>query len=39
MRATANGTELYVDVEGPQLQVTADGLVEHPTIVVLHGGL
>ncbi len=38
MRITVSETDLYVDVEGPQLQVAASGLVEHPTIVVLHGG-
>lgn len=38
MRIEVNGTELYVDVDGPQLRVDGDRLVERPTIVVLHGG-
>jgi proline iminopeptidase len=38
MRVEVNGTDLYVDVEGPQLTVRNDRLVERPTIVALHGG-
>lgn len=38
MRITVNGTDLYVDVDGPQLRVAGDRLVEVPTVVVLHGG-
>lgn len=38
MRIHVNGTELYVDVDGPQLRVDGDRLVERPTIVALHGG-
>jgi proline iminopeptidase len=38
MRAAVNGTELYFDVEGPQL-VVEDGLLRsRPTVLVLHGG-
>lgn len=38
MRIHVNGTELYVDVHGPELRVEGDRLVERPTILVLHGG-
>ncbi len=38
MRIQLNGTELYIDVDGPELRVVEDRLVEYPTIVVLHGG-
>jgi proline iminopeptidase len=39
MRITVNRTELYVDVEGPELAVADDGqLHARPTVVVLHGG-
>jgi proline iminopeptidase len=38
MRASVNGTELYFDVEGPQLVVDGDRLRERPTLLVLHGG-
>jgi proline iminopeptidase len=38
MRVAVNGTDLYVDVEGPQLAVHEGGLVERPTVVALHGG-
>jgi proline iminopeptidase len=38
MRIHVNGTDLFVDVDGPQLRVEADRLVERPTILVLHGG-
>lgn len=38
MRLAVNGTELYVDVDGAQLRPEPGGLVERPTIVVLHGG-
>ncbi len=38
MRITINHTELYFDVEGPELTI-ADGRLERkPTMVVLHGG-
>jgi pimeloyl-ACP methyl ester carboxylesterase len=38
MRAQVNDTELYVDVDGPQLRLAGDALVAVPTIVALHGG-
>ncbi|MEU4235468.1 alpha/beta hydrolase [Nonomuraea sp. NPDC026600] len=38
MRVSVNGTELYVDVDGPQLHLDEDRLVQRPTMVVLHGG-
>jgi proline iminopeptidase len=38
MRITVNHTELYVDVEGPELAVAGGELQQRPTIVVLHGG-
>jgi len=38
MRVSVGGTVLYVDVEGAQLRVAGDRLVERPTVVVLHGG-
>lgn len=38
MRITVNRTQLYVDVDGPQLVVDQDRLRTRPTIVALHGG-
>jgi proline iminopeptidase len=38
MRLTINDTQLYFDVDGPQLTMRSGRLVERPTIVVLHGG-
>jgi proline iminopeptidase len=38
MRIHEHGTELYVDVDGPQLRGDGDRLAERPTILVLHGG-
>src|SRR3954449_9696953 len=38
MLARVNGTQLYVDVDGPQLRGERGKLVERPTLVVLHGG-
>jgi proline iminopeptidase len=38
MRTTIGDTELYFDVEGPQLVPAGDGLRERPTVLVLHGG-
>ena len=38
MRITVNHTELYFDVEGPELALAGDELRPRPTIVVLHGG-
>lgn len=39
VRITVNDTDLYVDVEGPELAVDIDGdLRAGPTLVVLHGG-
>lgn len=39
MKINVNGTELYVDVEGPQLRANGDKrLVERPMILALHGG-
>jgi proline iminopeptidase len=38
MLAWVNGTQLYVDVDGPQLRVERGKLAERPTLVVLHGG-
>ena len=33
-----NGAEIFFDVEGSSLKVTADSLVEKPVCVLLHGG-
>jgi proline iminopeptidase len=38
MRITINQTELYFDVEGPELAVAGAELERRPTMVVLHGG-
>lgn len=38
MKIRVNDTELYVDVEGPQLHVDGDRWAERRTILVLHGG-
>ena len=38
MRIRTNGTELYVDVAGPQRAVHDGRWLERPTVVVLHGG-
>jgi proline iminopeptidase len=38
MRTSVNGTELYFDVEGPELAIEDDALHRRPTIVVVHGG-
>ena len=38
MRIAVNHTELYFDVEGPELAATGHELHHRPTIVVLHGG-
>lgn len=38
VRIHVNDTDLYVDVEGVQLRVNGNNLVERPTILVLHGG-
>ena len=38
MRVKVNGTEIYVDVDGAQLDVGDGMLRERPTIVALHGG-
>jgi proline iminopeptidase len=38
MRIHVNGTELYIDVDGPELRVDGDRLAGRPTIVALHGG-
>lgn len=38
MRITVNHTQLYVDVEGPELAIAGDELRRRPTIVILHGG-
>lgn len=38
MRVRLNGTEIYFDVEGTQLEVTGDLLRTRPTLVALHGG-
>jgi proline iminopeptidase len=38
MRTTVNGTDLYFDVEGPELAVEGRTLRARPTLVVLHGG-
>jgi proline iminopeptidase len=38
MLVAVNGTQLYVDVDGAHLRVERSGLVERPTLVVLHGG-
>jgi len=38
LRIHVTGTELYIDVDGPELRVDGDRLAGRPTIVVLHGG-
>jgi proline iminopeptidase len=38
MRITVNHTELYFDVEGPELAIGGAELRPRPTMVVLHGG-
>lgn len=38
MRTSVNDTELYFDVEGPELAVEDGTIRRLPTIVVLHGG-
>jgi proline iminopeptidase len=38
MRTKINGTEIYFDVEGAELDVRDGRLVEKPTIIALHGG-
>jgi proline iminopeptidase len=38
MHLTVNRTELFFDVEGPELAITDGGLERRPTMVVLHGG-
>lgn len=38
MRTSVNGTELYFDVDGPELAIEDGALYRRPTIVVLHGG-
>jgi len=38
MRATVEGTALYFDVEGAELEVDGNRLRARPTIVVVHGG-
>lgn len=38
MRAKVNGTELYFDVVGSQLQPEGGAMVERPVCFVLHGG-
>jgi proline iminopeptidase len=38
LKAFVNGAEIFFDVEGSGLKVAADGLVEKPVCVLLHGG-
>lgn len=38
MRVEVNGTQLYIDVDGPELVVDRGALTKRPTIVALHGG-
>jgi proline iminopeptidase len=38
LKAFVNGAEIFFDVEGGGLRVTADSLVEKPVCVILHGG-
>ncbi|MFO1207757.1 MAG: alpha/beta hydrolase [Amaricoccus sp.] len=38
MRASVNGTSIYFDVDGPELEPSDGGLRRRPTIVALHGG-
>lgn len=38
MKIRVNDVDLYVDVDGPQLQVVGDRWVKRQTILVLHGG-
>ena len=38
MHITVNHTDLYVDVEGPELTLADQALRRRPTIVVVHGG-
>jgi proline iminopeptidase len=39
MRVELNGTDIYFDVDGVQLQPMNGRLVERPTLIALHGGL
>jgi proline iminopeptidase len=38
MRIAVNGTELYLDVDGPQIEVRGQDVIERPTLIALHGG-
>ena len=38
MRIAVDGTELYVDVDGPQIEVRGQDVIERPTLLALHGG-
>jgi proline iminopeptidase len=38
MQIEVNGARLFFDVVGPQLEPTADGMAERPTLIVMHGG-
>lgn len=38
MRIPVEGTELYVDVDGPQLEVRGQDVIARPTLLALHGG-
>lgn len=38
MRIAVEGTELYVDVDGPQVEVRGLEVIERPTLLALHGG-
>jgi proline iminopeptidase len=38
MQIEVNGARLFFDVVGPQLEPTAYGMAERPTLIVMHGG-
>jgi proline iminopeptidase len=38
MRLAINDTEIFFDVDGPELEVTEHGLQQRATVVALHGG-
>lgn len=38
MRAALNGTEIYFDIDGPELRIADGRLEKKPTLIALHGG-
>ena len=38
MELEVNGSKLGFDVDGPSLVPSASGMVERPTVILLHGG-